>query len=221
MARVPSPKPDFSFLNPMVARSRDGRVAIGGLMDAPTLEAAYRRGIFPWEDSPAGPVWHAYAPRCVLRLKPGCGNRNLHRAGRLPFRFTTDQSFQGVMLGCADRAEGSWINDEKLAGYADLHGRGLAHSVEVWQGAELVGGLYGVTLGGLFAGESMFSRVSQASKAGLAWLTARLATAGYTLFDAQVANSHTLSLGFEEIPWREFQKLLQEALESPVTWPGA
>ena len=125
------------------------------------------------------------------------------------------------MLGCADRAEGSWINDEKLAGYADLHGRGLAHSVEVWQGAELVGGLYGVTLGGLFAGESMFSRVSQASKAGLAWLTARLATAGYTLFDAQVANSHTLSLGFEEIPWREFQKLLQEALESPVTWPGA
>ncbi len=220
MARARGSRPDFTFLNPLVALSRDGRIAIGGRIDADTLTTAYSRGIFPWEDSPAGPVWHAHAPRCVMRIHPGCGNRSLRRAAKLPFTFTTDKAFPEVMQGCADRPEGSWINDEKLAGYSELHRRGLAHSVEAWLDNELVGGLYGVTLGGLFAGESMFSRVSQASKASLAWLLERLTAWGYTLFDAQVANHHTLSLGFEEIPWAEFQSELKTALTAPARWGG-
>lgn len=155
-----------------------------------------------------------------MRLTPDCGNRNLKRAAKLPFTFTTDRAFPEVMAGCAEREEGSWINDEKLAGYSELHRRGQAHSVEAWIGEELVGGLYGVALGGLFAGESMFSRVSQASKASLAWLLKQLPLWGFTLFDAQVANHHTLTLGFEEIPWGEYQKLLQDALASPARWGG-
>lgn len=220
MARSRGTRPDFTFLRPLIAQSRDGRVAIGGKIDADTLAIAYSRGIFPWEDSPAGPVWHAHAPRCVMRLAPDCGNRNLKRAAKLPLTFTTDRAFAEVMAGCAEREEGSWIDDDKLAGYSELHRRGQAHSVEAWIGDDLVGGLYGVALGGLFAGESMFSRVSQASKASLAWLVKQLPLWGFTLFDAQVANHHTLALGFEEIPWGEYQKLLQQALASPARWGG-
>ena len=153
-----------------------------------------------------------------MRIKAGCGNRSLRRAAKLPFNFTTDQAFVEVMQGCADREEGSWITDEKLAGYTELHRRGLAHSVEAWLDNKLVGGLYGVTLGGLFAGESMFSKVSQASKASLAWLLGQLRGWGYSLFDAQVANHHTLALGFEEIGWGEFQGELKKALAAPAIW---
>jgi leucyl/phenylalanyl-tRNA--protein transferase len=205
-------------LDPLVALSKDGRIAIGGQINPDTLAIAYSRGIFPWEDSPVGPVWHAHAPRCVMRIKAGCGNRSLRRAAKLPFTFTTDQAFVEVMQGCADREEGSWITDEKLAGYTELHRRGLAHSVEAWLDNKLVGGLYGVTLGGLFAGESMFSKVSQASKASLAWLLGQLTGWGYSLFDAQVANHHTLALGFEEIGWVEFQGELKKALAAPAIW---
>jgi leucyl/phenylalanyl-tRNA--protein transferase len=121
-----------------------------------------------------------------------------------------------VIRGCGDRDEGTWITPEVIAAFNDFHRAGYAHSVEVWQDDELVGGVYGVVVGGLFAGESMFSRTRDASKVALVYLVERLRQRGFILFDVQILNEHTASLGAVEIPRRTYLRRLADAVEHPA-----
>jgi leucyl/phenylalanyl-tRNA--protein transferase len=134
------------------------------------------------------------------------------------FQVTFDQDFSGVIEGCADRREGTWISPEIQAAFEELHRMGWAHSCEAWQDGELAGGVYGVALGGLFGAESMFHRRTNASKAALAALVERCRDLGFTLFDAQIMNPHLASLGAFEVTAGRYQDLLAEALTIETPW---
>jgi len=186
-----------------------GPVARGGRLDADTLIGAYRAGVFPWYSAGEPVKWWCPDPRFVMR--PGdfrltdSLRKTLRKAG---WSVTFDQAFETVMRRCAavprPGQDGTWITEEMVAAYCELHRRGFAHSVEVsWQG-ELVGGLYGVALGRLFHGESMFHLRADASKVGFATLVARLADAGYALIDCQVPTAHLASLGAFAVDRDEF-----------------
>lgn len=179
------------------------------------LLRAYAMGIFPMAESRENPEIHWVDPRRrgVFPLEQFHISRSLAktiRHGR--FTVTTDRDFAGVVQGCADRDE-TWINAEIFALYAALHSNGHAHSLEVWDGADLVGGVYGVVLGGAFFGESMFSRATDASKVALAYLIHRLRAGGFTLFDTQFLTPHLASLGAVEIPRADYQRRLAKALD--------
>jgi leucyl/phenylalanyl-tRNA--protein transferase len=207
---------DPHFADPEDAEP-DGLVAVGGDLSPRRLLAAYRRGIFPWYDAHTPILWWSPDPRAILPLDGLHVSRRLARTLRnTPFVVTFDLAFEAVMRGCADRDEGTWITREMRAAYAELHRLGHAHSAEVWLDGDLAGGIYGVTLGGLFAGESMFTRVTDASKVGLVHLVGRLKERGYTLFDVQYRNDHTARLGAVEIPRREYLARLILALEARV-----
>lgn len=206
------------FPDPATADA-EGLIAIGGDLSVARLLAAYRAGIFPWFDEETPILWWSPDPRGVIELDGLHVSRRLARtlrSGR--FRVSRDAAFVEVMRGCADRDEGTWITADMLDAYSELHRRGHAHSVEVWQGEILVGGIYGVTVGGLFAGESMFSRVPDASKAALAHLVGHLRQRGYTLFDIQHVNPHTASLGAVAIPRADYLRRLRQAVTLPVTF---
>lgn len=199
----------------------DGLLAIGGDLSVERLQMAYRHGIFPWfsEDQPI--LWWSPNPRMVLfpeRLKV---SRSLGKSlRRRPFRVTLDQAFTRVVEACSGprRGEsGTWITAEMKQAYARLHQAGLAHSVECWEdgelGEQLVGGLYGVAMGRVFFGESMFSRRTDASKIGFVYLVRQLQRWGYALIDCQVYTEHLESLGAELIPREAFSALLDEWCE--------
>ncbi|ETX27345.1 leucyl/phenylalanyl-tRNA--protein transferase [Roseivivax isoporae] len=178
------------------------------------LLQAYRVGVFPMAEHRDDPeiFWVDPRFRGIIPLDGFHVSRSLaRRLRRDDYRVTLDRAFHAVMLGCADRAE-TWINDEILALYAALHESGDAHSLEVWRGEDLVGGVYGVALGAAFCGESMFSRMRDASKIALAWLVHHLRDTGFTLFDTQFLTPHLASLGGVEIPRSEYQALLRRAL---------
>ena len=178
------------------------------------LLSAYAAGIFPMAESREDARIHWIDPRRrgVLRLDKFHISRSLtHRILSGTFTITTDRDFAGVLDGCADRPE-TWINDEIRALYLGLHRIGHAHSLEVWQGADLVGGVYGVTLGAAFFGESMFSRRTDASKVALAYLVCRLRVGGFRLFDTQFLTPHLASLGAVEISRGEYRRQLAAAL---------
>lgn len=206
---------------PVELASPEGLLAVGGNLSSERLLAAYRNGIFPWY-SPGQPVlWWSPDPRTVLfpqRLKI---SRSLGKALRQNrYRVTLDQTFEGVIDACAAPRRGhptggTWITREMRAAYCELHALGYAHSVEAWSGSELVGGLYGVALGGVFFGESMFSRRTDASKVALARLVGQLITWDYALIDCQVGSEHLFSLGAEEIPRPTFLATLRAALTLP------
>jgi leucyl/phenylalanyl-tRNA--protein transferase len=193
----------------------DGLVAIGGTLDPDRLVTAYRAGIFPWSSDPAV-TWWSPDPRAIFDLPAWRPHRTIARsARRAGWRFTVDRDFVGVMRACAastDLRPATWITDDFVRAYVELHRRGLAHSVEVWEGDELVGGLYGVTLGGFFGGESMFHRRTDASKAAVAYLVERLRAGGFTLLDAQVQTPHLERLGAVTIPRAEYLRRLRAAL---------
>jgi len=179
------------------------------------LLKAYAMGVFPMAEGRDDPVVHWVDPRRrgVFPLDGFHISRSLAkviRQGR--FSVTTDHDFTGVVRGCADRPE-TWINDEIFGLYSTLHAQGHAHSLEVWQDEQLVGGVYGVVLGAAFFGESMFSRVPDASKVALAYLIHRLRAGGFTLFDTQFLTPHLASLGAIEIPRSAYHKHLQAALQ--------
>ncbi|MFO0926788.1 MAG: leucyl/phenylalanyl-tRNA--protein transferase [Gemmataceae bacterium] len=206
------------FPDPELA-DEEGLLAIGGDLAVDRLLAAYGAGIFPWYSDDTPILWWSPDPRGIFELDGLHVSRRLARTVRSGrFRFTRDEAFTDVMAGCAEREEGTWITADMLAAYTELHHRGYAHSVEVWQGEVLVGGIYGVTVGGLFAGESMFSRVADASKAALTHLVAHLRDRGYTLFDIQHVNPHTASLGAVEVSRREYLRRLRSAVRQPVTF---
>ena len=207
------------FPDPVHA-DEDGLLAVGGDLSPQRLLMAYAQGIFPWycENSPI--LWWSPDPRLVL--EPA----TIHVPGRLErilrqrrFAFTLDTAFERVITGCAETprpgAHGTWIVPEMLAAYCRLHELGFAHSIEVWSGGELVGGLYGVAMGGAFFGESMFYQEPDASKAALATLMRALDRAGFTLFDCQQTTAHMLRFGGFEVPRVEFLSRLRAALELP------
>ncbi len=206
---------------PVEAATPEGLLAIGGDLSAERLLEAYRHGIFPWYNPGQPILWWSPDPRTVLypdRIRISRSLRKTLRRGHLCVTFDTE--FRAVMLACAaPRAQhpggGTWITDDMVQAYCALHGQGMAHSVEVWKGRELAGGLYGVALGGVFFGESMFTRVTDASKVALAALANRLRQWGYRLIDCQVPSPHLTSLGAEEIPRAQFLAELETGLNRP------
>lgn len=194
---------------------------------AGTLLLAYRNGIFPWphgeqqEPDDAAPLvlWFSPEPRAIFPLEePAHWSRSLRRTLRVhPYEVTLDEAFGEVMRHCGEtRAEGTWIIPELVAGYERLHQLGWAHSVEVWEtsaaGRTLVGGIYGVAIGGMFAGESMFHSRTDTSKIAFATMAEKLRASGFTLFDVQVLTSHLASLGCIEVPRAEYLLRLKSAL---------
>ena len=176
---------------------------------------AYRSGIFPMAERQDDPeiFWVDPRRRGILPLDGFHISRSLaRRLRRDTFRITRNTAFDGVMAGCADREE-TWINDEIRQLYRALFDRGAAHSIEVWEGDALVGGVYGVTLGAAYCGESMFSRRADASKVALAWLVDHLNRCGFTLFDTQFLTPRLASLGGQEITRAAYHRLLAGALE--------
>lgn len=214
------------FPNPEHAPSH-GVVAVGCDFTPGTLLRAYRTGIFPWphgedEDERGAPLvlWFSPEPRCIFSLEnEPHWSRSLRRTLRIhPYEVTVDQDFAGVMRLCGEtRASGTWIIPELVRGYRELHQLGWAHSVEVWETRaderELVGGIYGVAIGGLFAGESMFHTRTDTSKIAFATLASKLRSAGYELFDVQVMNPHLASLGCIEIARHAYLERLAGALK--------
>jgi len=193
----------------------DGLVAIGGDFSPARLLLAYRSGIFPWTDDPIS--WWSPDPRGIFELEQFHVSRSFARfLRRNPYRLTVDRAFRLVMEGCAAPNVGrgqTWITANFIEAYTQLHEQGHAHSVECWQGDELVGGIYGVAVGGLFAGESMFHRADNASKTALHHLITHLRTRGFSLFDIQMVTDITQQLGATEISRAEYLSRLRPAVE--------
>jgi len=201
------------FLLPELA-DENGLVAVGGDLRPQRLIQAYRLGIFPWYAEGEPICWWSPDPRAIIELDGLHISRRLDRtlrSGR--FQVTVNADFGGVIHGCAERREeGTWITADMIQAYETLHRLGYAHSVEVWEGDLLAGGLYGVAIGGLFAGESMFTRRRDASKVALAHVVRRLGERGFQLFDIQLLSEHTARLGAVEIPRTEYLARLRRAL---------
>lgn len=190
----------------------------GGGITADLLLRAYASGVFPMAEDADSPeiFWVDPRLRGVLPLDGLRVSRRLARSFRAAdVEIRTNHAFDAVVMACADRPE-TWINPEIFRLYGELHRRGHAHSVEIWQEGELAGGLYGVALGGAFFGESMFSRRRDASKLALIALVARLNAGGFRLLDTQFVTDHLLSLGAVEIPRADYRRRLAEALSSPA-----
>jgi leucyl/phenylalanyl-tRNA--protein transferase len=203
----------------------NGLLAAGGRLDSDTLLAAYRRGIFPWYEAPQPVLWWTPDPRSVLFLDELHISRSLRKTLRRgQFTLSVDRCFSRVMRACAEpRAdqEGTWIDPDMIQAYTGLHDRGCAHSVEIWQEDQLCGGLYGVAIGAAFFGESMFSRVSDASKVALVALIWMLRQRGGRFVDCQVESEHLNSLGARYIPRVDFENLVAhtvDMVESTAPW---
>ena len=209
--------PSFNFPNPSLA-DPDGLLAVGGNLEPETLLSAYQQGIFPWFDEDTPILWWSPDPRAILEFENLYISKRLARTIRTnKFQVTFNQDFDAVVKGCTYRPEeGTWITPEVANAYGEFHRRGHAHSVEVWQQGVLVGGLYGVAIGGLFAGESMFSTVSDASKIALVALVSRLKQKGYQLFDLQIINEHTSTMGATEIPRDDYLARVKTAIMKDI-----
>lgn len=203
-------------------RSPDGLLAAGGDLSASRLLEAYRHGIFPWFNPGEPILWWSPDPRMVLIPGEFRISRSLARVLRnKEFEVRCDTAFERVMRGCASPRSGqngTWIHEDMIAAYCALHRLGHAHSVEAWMDGRLVGGVYGVSAGLMFYGESMFSRVSNASKVALAHLVGQLERWHFGMIDCQMKTPHLASLGAREIPRSEFIARLQELVHcAPVT----
>jgi len=199
----------------------NGLLAAGGSLRPERLLAAYRQGIFPWFDDEQPILWWSPSPRMVLTPKQLHVSRSLKKfINKELYECTIDQAFSRVISACSqprDEQDGTWITEEMIEAYQTLHTLGHAHSVEVWHEEELIGGLYGVSVGQVFFGESMFSLKSNASKVGFTYLCEQLADWGYELIDCQVQSEHLDSLGAATITRDEFiQQLEQFCIKSPT-----
>ncbi len=201
----------------------NGLLAAGGDLQPERILAAYHQGIFPWFN-PGDPIlWWSPNPRTVIFPKTHQVSKSLRKTLRRgTYQVSFDNDFKQVIEGCAaprDYTDGTWISEKIIDSYNELHLRGFCHSVEVWQDKVLVGGLYGIALGKVFFGESMFSRADNASKVGFAFLVRSLSEWGFELIDCQVANSHLFSLGATEIPRDEFKQMLLNLTTAPCSYP--
>ena len=192
----------------------DGLLAIGGDLSVARLINAYRHGIFPWFSAGDPILWWSPDPRTVLRPRGLRVSRSLRKVlRRKQLDVTLDRDFPAVIKACAEpRADGggTWLVPEMISAYRALHVHGLAHSVEVWQDGALAGGLYGVAIGGIFFGESMFTRVDNASKVALVHLCNFLDLHGFELVDCQVLTGHLLRMGAEQIPRERFVQCVEQ-----------
>lgn len=216
--------PPEAFPSPHHAlRTPDGLLAVGGDLSPERLLAAYRRGIFPWFNEGQPILWWSPDPRAVIVPEELHVSRSLRRTlKRDRFTVSIDQAFDAVIAGCAESraATGTWITPEMRQAYQSLFELGNAHSVEVWQGETLAGGLYGVAIGRMFAGESMFSAVTDASKVALVTLAHRCRALGVELIDCQLSTPHLESLGCRRLPRAEFlQRMTRlQALQTLDQW---
>ncbi len=207
---------------------REGILAIGGDLSPERLLEAYRNGIFPWYTEGEPIIWWSPNPRFVLFPEKLYVSKTMRQVlNRNLFHITCDTAFRDVITSCKTvprmRQDGTWITDEMLEAYCHLHELGYAHSVEAWSQGRLAGGLYGVSLGRCFFGESMFAQVSNASKAAFIVLTRKLRDLGFMMIDAQVYTRHLESLGAVEIPRRRFIAHLQNCLAFDTirgSWKG-
>ncbi|MEZ4229977.1 MAG: leucyl/phenylalanyl-tRNA--protein transferase [Polyangiaceae bacterium] len=208
-----------AFPDPRLA-DEEGLVAVGGDLAPWRLMAAYERGIFPWYNGGVPPLWWSPDPRTVLEPGDLHVSRSLRRLLRKrALEVSYDRAFSQVMRACAsERSEGTWILPEMLDAYDQLFALGHAHSFEVWQQGQLVGGLYGVAVGKAFAAESMFHRVTNASKVALSVCLTSLARAGLELFDVQFLTDHLASLGAREIPRQQYLDRLTLARSGALDW---
>lgn len=218
----------LAFPDPQRADPGTGILAVGGDLSPARLVLAYSLGVFPWYDADATPIlWHSPAWRFAMRPEDLYVGRSLRKTlRRAPFELRYDTAFDAVLRHCAavprPGQDGTWLNDEMRAAYAELHRRGFAHSAEAWRDGRLVGGLYGVTLGGVFYGESMFALEADASKVVYATLVPLLGAAGYRLVDCQVYTDHLARFGAREWPRATFLEALEDALalHPDPAWPG-
>ncbi|XXF79350.1 leucyl/phenylalanyl-tRNA--protein transferase [Myxococcaceae bacterium GXIMD 01537] len=206
---------------PAEKADRSGLLAIGGDLTPERLLSAYARGIFPWYSEGQPILWHSPNPRFVLKpeaLHVGKSLRKRLKAGTYEVRY--DTAFADVITACGEvprpGQDGTWITPEMRAAYIELHERGYAHSVEAWVGGELKGGLYGVSLGAAFFGESMFARADDASKVAFVTAVRRFQGWGFHFVDCQVETEHTARFGAEHWPRRRFLEALAVALREPT-----
>lgn len=202
-------------------REPNGLLAAGGDLSADRLVQAYRHGCFPWFSEGQPILWWSPDPRTVLFPEELHVSRSLAKLLRQQrYQVSFDRDFEAVIQACAAPrrdADGTWITDDMQNAYIELHARGHAHSVEVWDHGELVGGLYGLAMGQLFFGESMFSRADNASKFGFVTLVKHLQAWGFVLIDCQMATRHLESLGARSIPRQQFADYLRDHLDQPTT----
>ncbi|OHB32511.1 MAG: leucyl/phenylalanyl-tRNA--protein transferase [Desulfuromonadaceae bacterium GWC2_58_13] len=215
--RLIFPPPEFA--------EPEGLLAVGGDLSPSRLLLAYSMGIFPWFSEEEPILWWSPDPRCVLAPAELKISRSLAKTLRQDrFRVGFNEAFPAVVAACADsrrgQGAGTWITGNMQQAYDRLHRLGFAHSVECWQGDELVGGLYGVCLGRCFFGESMFHRATDASKVALVALARRMEEKGWPLIDCQLPNPHLVSLGAKEIPRREFLRHLRSSGVAPNPVPS-
>ena len=207
------------FPNPELARD-DGLLAVGGDLSPGRLLTAYSAGIFPWYSEGLPILWHSPDPRFVLSLGDLHVGRSLRKSMRKArFILRMDTAFEQVMDACARSPRpgqrGTWITPEMRRGYTRLHALGFAHSAEAWEGDTLVGGLYGVALGRMYFGESMFTRAPDASKIAFVALCRQLIAWGYDLVDSQVYTDHLARFGARDIPRAEYLRLLAQRVRQP------
>ena len=202
------------FFPPVDQSNRDGILAIGGDLSLERLQLAYKSGIFPWFEEGEPIVWWSPNPRMVLFLEELIVSKSMRNIlSKNRFKVTFNQNFKDVISICQNikrnGQNGTWITNDMIEAYCKLHELGIAKSVEVWQDEVLVGGLYGIDLGHVFCGESMFSKVSNASKVAFIALVNQLKAANYKLLDCQVYNPHLESLGCREIERTDFMEILK------------
>jgi leucyl/phenylalanyl-tRNA---protein transferase len=209
------------WLNPDRA-DEFGLVAVGGDLEPETMLLAYSRGVFPWYGLDQPVCWWSPDPRAVIELDGLHISRRLRRTFRVSkFTTTVNRTFDDVLAGCADRpAAETWITPDMVAAYRRLYELGHCHSVEAWRDGELAGGVFGVTVGGLFAGQSMFHRQTDSSKVALVALVERLRQCGFGLFDVQFCTAHTTRMGAVEIARADYLRRLAEAVERDTRFPG-
>jgi len=210
----------LSFPPPHLA-IKEGLLAVGGDLSSDRLLLAYRSGIFPWYSSGEPILWWSPDPRLVLYPDELRTSKSLRKViKRKSFSVTFSTAFEAVIQGCAEAkrayGEGTWITDEMKHAYCVLHRKGYAHSVEAWQGDSLVGGLYGISIGRAFFGESMFSRVSNASKVAFVTLVENLKRFKFKLIDCQVRTDHLIRFGAREVPRKLFLEQLEMAVDGAM-----
>lgn len=213
---------DTSYQFPDVSQALEepnGLLAIGGDLSPERLLSAYKQGIFPWFNPGEHILWWSPDPRSVMYPDQMKISRSLRKTiNKNLFTITTDLAFEKVISACQaprSKQKGTWITSEMKQAYLTMHQLGHAHSVECWQQNELVGGLYGIAIGRVFFGESMFSKIKDASKVALAYLTDKLKEWDYELIDCQVQSEHLIQLGAFDIPREEFCKMVQSLVCQP------
>ncbi|OHD65946.1 MAG: leucyl/phenylalanyl-tRNA--protein transferase [Spirochaetes bacterium RBG_13_51_14] len=210
---------------PVELAERSGILAVGGDLSPERLVTAYSSGIFPWYSEGDPIIWWSPNPRFVLFPQELYVSKTMRQVlGREIFRITGDADFRGVILGCREprkHEQGTWITEEMMKAYVRLHEMGIAHSVEAWKDGELAGGIYGLSLGGCFFGESMFARAANASKAAFITMVKRLGERGFVIIDCQVYTGHLESMGARHIPREKYIEILNDGLKrnpAPGSW---